>query len=608
MKSVSVSNTPSGAVTIVETDLVIVGSGAGGLSAAITAKKHGLDVVVIEKEDVFGGTTALSGGVLWIPGNAHGKKAGIQDSLEEARTYMRNETGAFFDQKAVDVFLKNGPEMVDFFEAETCVKFIPTLYPDYHPNVGGGVDIGRSILAEPFDIRELGADMKRLRPPLKTITFIGMMFNSSNADLKHFFQATKSLRSALYVAKRLVSHMRELMLYGRGTKVTSGNALAARLAKAALDLGIPIYTSTPAKALLKDGKLVVGVKAFGSGEAALKGEILFKARSGVILACGGFPQDKKRIETIYPHLTQGGEHFSPTPAGNCGDGIALAEAVGGKFEARFKQASAWMPISKVPYADGSFGAFPHLLDRYKPGVIGVLRNGRRFTNESNSYHDVGEAMIAACEKLDGTSGETAMWLICDQPTIKKYGLGYAKPAPVPLRGLIKRGYLVKGGSLAELAASAGIDAQGLEATVHQYNLGAVKGEDPEFGRGTTTFNRYLADASHQPNPCVAPIAQGPFYALKVVMGDLGTFDGLRTSAMGEVLDENSQVIAGLYAVGNDRESVMGGNYPAAGITLGPNMTFGYVTARHIAGIGSYVKQELRRPEMSLVERSDSYRD
>jgi succinate dehydrogenase/fumarate reductase flavoprotein subunit len=594
-------------VTTVETDLLIIGSGAGGLSAAITAKKHGLDVVVIEKEAVFGGTTALSGGVLWIPGNPHAKKAGLKDSLENARTYLRNETGQFFDEVAAEVFLKNGPEMVKFFEEETCVKFVPTLYPDYHPEVGGGVDIGRSILAEPFDIRALGVHMKRLRPPLKTITFIGMMFNSSNADLKHFFQATKSLTSAIYVAKRLVNHVKELMLYGRGTKVTSGNALAARLAKACFDLGISIYTSTPAKELLKSGKSVIGVRAYGGPEAQMQGEIFFKARSGVILACGGFPQDLQRIEKIYPHLKQGGEHFSPTPSGNTGDGIRLAESVGGQFEARFQQASAWMPISKVPNGNGTFGAFPHLLDRYKPGVIGVLRNGKRFTNESNSYHDVGAAMIAACAALvppkDNAKLETAMWLICDQPTIKKYGLGYAKPAPVPLGKLIKNGYLIKGDSLSELARQAGIDVDGLEATVRQYNLGAQQGNDPEYRRGSTSFNRYLADASHQPNPCVAPILTGPYYALKLVMGDLGTFDGLRTTAMGEVLDADQNVIEGLYAVGNDRESVMGGNYPAAGITLGPNMTFGYVTARHIAGIGSFVPQAIPRAEFSKVERS-----
>src|SRR5690606_13824993 len=209
---------------------------------------------------------------------------------------------------------------------------------------------------------------------------------------------------------------------------------------------------------------------------------------------------------------------------------------------------------------------------YKPGVIGVLRNGRRFTNESNSYHDVGQAMIEAC----APSTETAMWLICDQATIGKYGLGYAKPAPLPLGPMLRRGYLHKGRTLKELAQAAGIDPDGLEATVRAYNEHAKNGQDPEFHRGATAFNRYLADPEHRPNPCVGPILHAPFYALKVVMGDLGTFDGIRTTVTGEVLDGESRPIPGLYAVGNDRASIMGGSYPAAGITLGPNMTFSYI--------------------------------
>lgn len=266
------------------------------------------------------------------------------------------------------------------------------------------------------------------------------------------------------------------------------------------------------------------------------------------------------------------------PSGNTGDGARMAEAVGGQLEIRFKDAAAWMPVSKVPMGDGRFTAFPHLLDRYKPGVIGVLRNGQRFTNESNSYHDVGAALIRAC----ADERETAMWLVCDAQAMAKYGLGYAKPAPMPLGPLLRNGYLLKGDSLAELARKAGIEAAGLEQTVRQYNLGAEQGEDREFGRGSTCFNRYLADPQHQPNPCVAPIGKGPYYAVKVIMGDLGTFDGIKTSVVGEVLNETGAAIPGLYAVGNDRASIMGGNYPGAGITLGPIMTFGYITAQHLA--------------------------
>ncbi len=554
-------------------DVLVIGAGAGGLATAIVAKKQGLDVIVVEKEAFFGGTTAFSGGVLWVPCNPQASASGIQDSREAARTYLRNETGDYFDAEAVDAFLDNAPAMVSFFERETAVKFVPTLYPDYHPDVAGGVDIGRSILAAPFDIRQLGADMARLRPPLKTITFIGMMFNSSNADLKHFFNATKSLTSFIYVARRLATHIKELLLYRRGINVTSGNALAARLAKSALDLGIPIHTQTAARQLLQERGRVSGALL-----NSVHGEWRIDARCGVVLAGGGFSHDLQRLEQAYPHVKRGSEHFSPVPSGNTGDGARMAEAVGGQLEIRFKDAAAWMPVSKVPMGDGRFTAFPHLLDRYKPGVIGVLRNGQRFTNESNSYHDVGAALIRAC----AGEHETAMWLVCDAHAMAKYGLGYAKPAPMPLGSLLRNGYLLKGDSLAELARQAGIEAAGLEQTVRQYNLGAEQGEDREFGRGSTCFNRYLADPQHQPNPCVAPIGKGPYYAVKVIMGDLGTFDGIKTSVVGEVLNETGAAIPGLYAVGNDRASIMGGNYPGAGITLGPIMTFGYITAQHLA--------------------------
>ncbi len=552
-----------------EFDVIVVGSGAAGLATAITAKKRGLDVVVIEKEPVFGGTTALSGGVLWIPLGPHGRQQNPADTREAVRRYMMEETGSFFDEAAVEAFIDNGPKMVQFFERETAMQFVPTLYPDYHPDVPGGVDIGRSILAKPFDIRELGAHMARLKPPLKTITFIGMMFNSSNADLKHFFQVTKSLTSFLYVAKRLATHLKELALYRRGIAVTSGNALAARLAKSALDLGIPILTSTPAQGIEMDGERAVGVRTARG---------ILRARHGVVLACGGFPHDVKRLAQAYPHVKRGHQHLSPTPVSNTGDGVNMAEQLGAVVDIRFKDAAAWMPVSRVDYGNGEIGVFPHLLDRYKPGIIGVLANGQRFTNESNSYHDVGAALMRACEGQK----ETAMWLVCDKATLAKYGIGFVKPAPMPIGKFLRNGYLVKGNTLAELAKNCGIDPAGLEQTVREYNVGAVNGEDPAFGRGRTSFNRYLADPAHRPNPCVAPVQTGPFFAVKLIMGDLGTFDGIQTSVVGEVLKRDGSAIAGLYAVGNDRASIMGGNYPGAGLTHGPNMTFGYVTGNHLA--------------------------
>lgn len=555
-------------------DVLVIGSGAGGLATAITAKKHGLSVIVIEKEPVFGGTTAFSGGVLWIPGNRHGKANNPADTREAARRYMQAETGNWFDAKSVDAFLEAGPQMLDWFEKETAVKFVPTLYPDYHPTVDGGVDVGRSVLAAPFDTSSLGDNLKRLRPPLATITFMGMMFNSSNADIKHFFNATKSVTSFFYVLKRLAAHAGEVVRYGRGVQVTSGNALAARLAKSCFDLSIPILTETPALKLTTENGRVTGAVIGGDQPGTIT------ARRGVVLACGGYAHDLARRAGVYKHLTgKMAEHYSPVPEGNTGDGIRLGEEVGGAFDAEFSEPAAWMPVSRVP----GHGIFPHLLDRYKPGMIAVLSNGKRFTNESESYHDVGAAMIAA--------GEGAAWLICDHRTIRKYGLGHAKPAPMPLASWLRSGYLKKGRTLAELARACGIDPVGLEQTVAEFNRGAVKGRDEAFHRGETSFNRYLADPENKPNPCVAPVEQGPFYAVKMEMGDLGTFDGLKTTVPGEVLDRQGDVIPGLYAVGNDRASIMGGNYPGAGITLGPAMTFGWITGRALAASAAQSTQE-----------------
>ncbi|WID96666.1 FAD-dependent oxidoreductase [Bosea vestrisii] len=555
-------------------EVLVIGSGAGGLSTAITARKHGLNVIVAEKDRFFGGTMAYSGGVLWIPGSVHAAKAGLPDSREAALGYLRQETGNFYAGDVVETFLDIAPRMVDFFERETEVRFLLSNYPDYHPDVPGGVAKGRSLTAAPYDARHLGKELARLRPPLETITFIGMMFNSSNEDLKHFFRATRSFNSALYVARRLASHIKDLVLYRRGVQVTSGNALAARLARSAFDLGIPILTGMPAKDLIVESGRVVGARF-----EAEDGIREIRAKRAVVLACGGFPHDEARMAAAYPHVARGGRHVSPTPTANTGDGIRLAESAGARCELRYPNAAAWMPVSEVPLGGGRTGVFPHLVDRYKPGVIAVNRAGRRFTNESESYHDVGAAMIA-----DGAQGDaTEAWLICDHATIRKYGLGFAKPAPVPIGLYVRNGYLRRGATLADLAGAAGLDPRGLETTVARYNRDAERGEDPEFGRGRSAFNRFLGNPDHKPNPNVAPIRKAPFYALRIVMGDLGTFDGLTTDVVGRVLAADGQLIDGLYAVGNDRASMMGGSYPGAGITLGPIMTFGYLAGCHLAG-------------------------
>lgn len=553
-------------------DVVVIGSGAGGMAAAVTAAARGLTAVVVEKQPVFGGTTAFSGGYLWVPGHPKDGKPADPAEIEAARTYMRHEAGNAYDAGRVDAFLANGRRMVEFFEERTEVKFLDApAFSDYHPEAPGGRPGGRSILTAPLEGRALGDDIGRLRPPLSTITFVGMMFNSSQ-EVNHFFNVTRSPASAWHVAKRLVAHARDLALHRRGMRLTSGNALAARLALSARRYGVPILTGSPARALVRDAGRVVGVEI-----DTPFGRRAIRARHAVVLAAGGFPQDPARRKELFPHAPTGSEHVSPAPDGNTGDGLRLGEGAGGVVSADLANAAAWIPVSRVPTKGGGHAVFPHLIDRYKPGVIAVAPDGRRFVNEANSYHDFGQAMIAA------TAGrECRAWLVCDHRALRKYGLGFVKPFPLPIGHHIRSGYLVRGGTPRELAERAGFDPVGFEAEIRAFNTAARDGADPQFGKGTTAYNRFLGDANHQPNPCVAPLEHGPYYAIRLALGDLGTFAGLRTDAETRVLDVAGEPVPGLHAVGNDAASVMGGAYPGGGITLGPALTFGFIAGNTIA--------------------------
>jgi succinate dehydrogenase/fumarate reductase flavoprotein subunit len=302
------------------------------------------------------------------------------------------------------------------------------------------------------------------------------------------------------------------------------------------------------------------------------GAVRVIARKGVVLACGGFPQDEARRKRLFAHA---GSHHSPAPPGNTGDGLRLAERAGARIDESLPNAAAWVPVSKVPRADGGTGLFPHFIDRAKPGVIAVTKKGVRFVNEGNSYHDFIQALLA--------QGETTAWLVTDHRAIRAYGLGFVKPRPLPLAPHLKSGYLKQGGTFEQLAAACGIDAPALKHTLDHYNHHAKSGTDHDFHKGSTAYNRFYGDPGIQPNPCVAPIVDGPYYAVQVHVGDLGTYAGIATNGHAQVLDGNKRPIPGLYAAGNDALSIMGGNYPGPGITLGPAMTFGWIAARHMAG-------------------------
>lgn len=553
-------------------DLIVVGSGAAGLSAAVTAAVLGLEVVVVEKEAELGGTSAWSGGWLWVPRNPLAIAAGIVEDIDAPRAYLKAELGDGYDEALVTRFLEEAPRMVAFLQRETALAFVDgNVMPDFHDTSPGAGVGGRSVCAAPFDGRELGPRLGDLKPPLDEISPFGMGI-ASGADLRHFLNATRKPDAFRHVAKRMLRHFTDLLRFGRGMHLVNGNALIARLLKSADDLSVTILTRTPAHGLIVEAGRVTGIRTPA-------GEI--RARSGVVLAAGGFPHDLARKAALFPHAPTGHEHHSAAPEGNTGDGLRLGESAGGHVRQDFPHAGAWAPVSLVPHRDdGTTGYFPHLVERAKPGLIMVRRDGRRFGNEANSYHDLMQALFAATPPGEPVEA----WLIADHAFIRRYGLGRVRPFPFPLRPWRANGYLRTGETPTALAGACDIDPAGLAETIRRFNAHAINGEDPEFGRGSSAYNRIQGEAEHAPNPNVAPIGPGPFYAVKIVPGSLGTFAGLATDADARVLGPDKAPLPGLYAVGNDMASMMAGRYPAGGITLGPGMTFGYIAAHHAAGI------------------------
>jgi succinate dehydrogenase/fumarate reductase flavoprotein subunit len=558
-----------------EYDVLVVGTGASGMATAVTAASQGLKVLVVEKAPVYGGTTARSGGWLWVPGTHLAIEQGLHEPAGAARAYLQDQAGSHFDPARVDAFIENGPKAINFFASNTCVQFdMPPVFPDYHAEAPGGLQGGRSMVTRPFDARELGTHVKKLAPPVPELTVFGMMLGSGK-ELWHFLRAFKSMESFLFVARRFGLHFLDVLRHGRGMTLTNGNALAGRLAKAGMDLDIPVWLSSPVKRLLVEGGSVVGAVIEHEGK-----RIEVRTRRGVVLACGGFPHDIERRKSLFPHAPTGHEHYTPSPALNTGDGLRLAEAIGGWVDPSIPNAAAWCPTSLVPRKDGTQGVMPHFIDRAKPGVIAVTADGRRFANEALSYHDFVQHLVRVCKER--SQADFSAWLICDHKHLREYGLGAVAPFPLPFGRHLRSGYLRRASTLAELALAIGVPADTLARQVETFNLDAASGTDSQFGKGSTAYNRYQGDSKVQPNPCMAPIAQGPFYSIKIVIGEIGTFAGLATDASCRVITRDRNLVPGLYAVGNDAASVMGGNYPGAGITLGPAVTFGYVAGMALA--------------------------
>ncbi len=555
-------------------DLLVVGSGAGGLGTAVVAAQLGLRVVVVEKEAQFGGTTAWSGGWMWVPRNPLAVRAGIVEPLDEVRRYLHHVIGAQFDEPRIEAFLAHAPAMLQWHLEHGTLGFVDgNAVPDFHGHAPGARSGGRSVCAAPFDAARLGPLLPLLKPPHPLMSFLGM---SIGGDLRHFLRANRALDSAWYVGRRIVRHLWERATLGHGRLRLGGNAMVAALLCAARERGVTLLASHAARSLRCESGRVLGAVVASPG-----GERSIAARRGVVLACGGFPHDPARLAALFPHAPTGHEHHSAAPAGNTGDGLRLGEASGARWGTGLADAGAWAPVSRVPHAGGMLN-FPHLVERGKPGLIAVDARGERFVDEAGNYHSFMRALFAKCRAHPDRPVEA--WLLCDARFIRRYGLGAVRPWPFPHRRRLADGYLKRGRTPRELAQACGIDADGLVRTLRAYNEAARAGTDPAFDRGGTPYDRMQGDAEHHgPNPCVAPLERGPFYAVRIVPGSLGTFAGLAVNQHAQALDAAGAAIPGLYAAGNDMASVMGGHYPSGGITLGPALTFAWLLAHHAAG-------------------------
>jgi succinate dehydrogenase/fumarate reductase flavoprotein subunit len=553
-------------------DVIVAGTGAGGMSAALTAAIEGLSVLLVEKHDQVGGSTAISGGAVWIPMNAQTEAAGHPDDEDKVWRYMQATVANAAPVEMQKAFLRNGPLALEFLSKHTDVQLVARTYsPDYYPDRDGANLGGRSLDPLPFDGRKLGAHFAELRDPLPEFTVLGgMMVNMT--DARNLLAATRSFVDWKASMKLVLRYWADrLRGYHRGTRLLLGNALAARLFKSVLDRRIPYWLSSPAEKLLRDANgRVVGLQVRREGRL-----VSLRARRGVVMATGGFPWDAQLRAELYPQPTG---PWSMSPEQNSGDGIRMAREAGGVLGPVGSSPAFWTPISILKRPDGSELRYPHLVwDRAKPGLMAVNASGRRFVNESTSYHEFVRGMYRS--HLDVPT--LPAFLICDNDFIERWGLGLALPGGRPREHLVRAGYLYRAGTLEALAAQMGTDTAGLNASADQFNRAAESGCDEAFGKGSTSYNQYLGEPGYSPNPCLGPLARGPFWGVKVYAGDIGTAYGVQCNEQAQALDANGRVIAGLYAAGNDMHSVMGGEYPAPGITLGPALTFGWVAAQHI---------------------------
>jgi len=561
-----------------EYDLVVLGAGAGGMTAALVSAVEGMRTLLVERSDQVGGTTAYSSGTVWIPDNTQQRELGVTNDAAAALQYLDALVGDRADRRLREAFIAAGPVMLEYLAKHTDVGFrVYRQQPDYRQELPGAALGGRPLEPLPFDGRTLGENFDRVRWPIPELMLFGGMM-VTRGEAARLLRIGRSL-DAFWLGARLVSRFTlDRLRYKRGTRLVLGNALAARLFRNLLDRRVAVWFSAKTTRLLLGQGRVLGLVVERDGS-----EVRVGARRGIVLAGGGFPASGQLRERYFPKPVA---EYTSAFMGCVGDTLLMAQEVGASLGPPGEDNALWFPSSIATRKDGSTAVYPHIvLDRGKPGLVAVNAAGRRFVNEAVSYHYFTRAMYRSHREAPSIP----TWLVCDRRFIWKYGLGMIRPLTPVLKGYVRRGYLKLADSVEELASTIGVDAAGLVETIRTHNEFARTGVDAQFGKGENAYDRASGDAAHLPNPCIGPIERAPFCAVAVLPTPLGTSLGLLTDAQAQVLDRSGRPLSGLYACGNDMHSAVGGEYPGAGAELGLAMTFAYLAAKHAAGADRLAK-------------------